>query len=115
MTDLDYTLIKRLQGELGRLRQEDISRRRSANLPSLAGPDAVQHGKALVQRVVGDYEAGLAETGGETLAWEARQDLVEALEARLFGAGSLQALPDDENVENIDITGSDRVYVEYAD
>ena len=115
MSDLDYALIKRLQAELGRLRQEDISAAPSANLPALAGPDAVQHGKALVQRVVGDYESSLVESGGDTLAWEARQDLVEALEARLFGAGSLQALLDDENVENIDINGFQHVYVEYAD
>ncbi len=63
MTDLDYALIKRLQGELGRLRQEEILRRRSANLPALTGPDAVQHGKALVQKVVGDYESNLVESG----------------------------------------------------
>jgi Flp pilus assembly CpaF family ATPase len=114
MTDLDYALIKRLQGELGRLRQEEILRRRSANLPALTGPDAVQHGKALVQHVVGDYESNLVESGSEPLTWEERQDLVEALEARLFGAGSLQALLDDENVENIDINGFQHVYVEYA-
>ena len=90
MTDLDYALIKRLQGELGRLRQDEILRRRGANLPALTGPDAVQHGKALVQKVVGDYESNLVESGSEPVTWEARQDLVEALEARLFGAGSLQ-------------------------
>lgn len=113
--DLDYTLIKRLQGDLGRLRQAEILRRRAANLPALTGADAVQHGKALVQRVVGDYESDLAESGADTLTWEQRQDLVEALEARLFGAGSLQALLDDESVENIDINGYQNVYVEYAD
>jgi len=115
MTDLDYTLIKRLQGELGRLRQQEILRRRTANLPALTGPDAVQHGKALVQKVVGDYESNLVEAGSEPVTWEARQDLVEALESRLFGAGSLQALLDDENVENVDINGFQHVYVEYAD
>jgi pilus assembly protein CpaF len=114
MSDLDYALIKRLQGELGRLRQEEILRRRSANLPALTGPDAVQHGKALVQKVVGDYESDLVESGSEPVTWEARQDLVEALESRLFGAGSLQALLDDEDVENIDINGFQHVYVEYA-
>lgn len=114
MTDLDYALIKRLQGELGRLRQEEILRRRSANLPALTGPDAVQHGKALVQKVVSDYESNLVESGSEPVTWEARQDLVDALESRLFGAGSLQALLDDENVENIDINGFQHVYVEYA-
>lgn len=115
MTALDYALVKRLQGELGRIRQEEVARRRAASLPALAGADAQQHGKALVQRVVGDHESELAESGGEPMAWEERQDLVEALESRLFGAGSLQSLLDDESVENIDINGYQDVYVEYAD
>jgi pilus assembly protein CpaF len=114
VSDLDYGLIKRLQGELGRLRQEDIARRRAANLPALIGADARQHGKALVQRVVGDYESELVESGADAMVWEERQDLVEALESRLFGAGSLQALLDDDSVENIDINGFQHVYVEYA-
>jgi Flp pilus assembly CpaF family ATPase len=113
--DLDYQLLKRLQAELGRHRQADIVRRRAGNLPVLTGEDAHQHGKALVQRVVGDYESALAEAGEGGLAWETRQDLVDALEARLFGAGSLQLLLDDESVENIDINGFRDVFVEYAD
>lgn len=115
MSDLDYNLVKRLQAELGRIRQADIAGRRSASLPTLVGQDAHQHGKALVQRVVGNYESQLAESGAESLVWEERQDLVEALEARLFGAGSLQLLLDDERVENIDINGFQNVFVEYAD
>ena len=115
MSGLDYQLVKRLQVELGRLRQADIVRRRAANLPALVGEDAQQHGRALVQRVVGEYESQIAELGQGGLAWEVRQDLVEALEARLFGAGSLQLLLDDERVENIDINGHANVFVEYAD
>ncbi|MEO7625662.1 MAG: CpaF family protein, partial [Nocardioides sp.] len=115
MSALDYILVKRLQSELGRLRQKDVDRRRATNLPTLAGADARQHGKALVQRVVGAYESDQVESGADALTWEARQDLVEALESRLFGAGSLQALLDDENVENVDINGFQNVYVEYAD
>ena len=112
---MDYQLMKGLQAELGRLRQGEIERRRAAHLPTLSGEDARQHGKALVQQVVGDHESALAESGQEGLAWEARQDLVEALEARLFGAGSLQLLLDDPGVENIDINGFADVFVEYAD
>lgn len=115
MSALDYNLLKRLQAELGRIRQADIARRRSTGLPAFAGQDAHQHGKALVQRVVGDHESELAESGAESLTWEERQDLVEGLEARLFGAGSLQLLLDDELVENIDINGFQHVFVEYAD
>ncbi len=113
--DLDYTLIKRLQAELGRLRQDAIDLRRAQSLPPLTGEDARQHGKTLVQRVVTEHESMRAESGAEELSWEERQDLVEALESRLFGAGSLQVLLDDESVENIDINGYRNVFVEYAD
>ena len=113
--DVDYTLIKRLQAELGRLRQDAIDQRRAQGLPPLTGEDARQHGKTLVQRVVTEHESMLAESGAEELSWEERQDLVEALESRLFGAGSLQVLLDDESVENIDINGYRNVFVEYAD
>lgn len=115
MSDLDYKLLKRLQADLGRLRQADITRRRCAGLSALAGADAYQQGRALVQRVVDAHESQCAEAGAQAMAWVERQDLVEALEARLFGAGSLQQLLDDEAVENIDINGFRRVFVEYAD
>ena len=115
MTSVDYSLIRELQAELGRLRQDAVDHRRAQGLSALAGEDARQHGKALVQRVVTDYEAQRAEAGEADLSWEARQDLVETLESRLFGAGSLQVLLDDESVENIDINGYRNVFVEYAD
>ena len=81
----------------------------------MEGENAIQQDKEFVQRVVTSHEAGLAELGGGTLPWEERQDLVEAVEARLFGAGSLQQLLEDERVENIDINGYRNVFVEYAD
>lgn len=106
MRALDHQLVKNLQTELGRLRQEAVEQRRHQGLPPLGGEDARQHGKTLVQRVVTNHEADLAEAGHPELSWESRQDLVEALESRLFGAGSLQVLLDDESVENIDINGA---------
>jgi pilus assembly protein CpaF len=115
MAEIDYSLVKRLQAQVGRMRQDAIEQRRAAGLASLAGEDARQHGKALIQTVVTDHESTLAEAGLDGLSWETRQDLVEALEARLFGAGSLQLLLEDESVENIDINGYRHVFVEYAD
>ena len=112
---VDHDLIRRLQAELGRMRQDAVEHRRARGLPALIGDDARQHGKALVQQVVTDHEARLAESGAPQLSWEMRQDVVESLESRLFGAGSLQALLDDESVENIDINGCRNVFVEYAD
>ncbi len=113
--DLDYSLLRRLQAELGRMRQDAIDTRRVQGLSPLTGEDARQHGKTLVQQVVTQHESMLAESGAPELTWEERQDLVEALESRLFGAGSLQVLLDDDSVENIDINGYRNVFVEYAD
>ena len=115
MTDLDYALIKRLQAELGRLRQDDIlvaARRTSPRSPAQMPSSTARHSSSASSATTSrDWPSRAA----SRFAWEARQDLVEALEARLFGAGSLQALLDDENVENIDINGFQHVYVEYAD
>lgn len=115
MAEIDYSLVKRLQAQVGRMRQDAVEQRRTAGLPPLSGEDARQHGKALVQTVVTAHESALAEAGLDGLSWETRQDLVETLEARLFGAGSLQLLLEDESVENIDINGYQHVFVEYAD
>ena len=41
--------------------------------------------------------------------------LVEAIDAAMYGAGALQELLDDPDVENIDINGCDEVWVTYAD
>ncbi|MEO7844365.1 MAG: ATPase, T2SS/T4P/T4SS family [Nocardioides sp.] len=112
---VDQLLVRRLQVQLGERRQHSIEQRRRLGQPQLDGEDARQHGKALVQQVVTGYESGLAESGDQPLVWEARQDLVDAMEARLFGAGSLQQLLEDPEVEDISINGYRNVFVEYAD
>ena len=112
---VDHLLVRRLQNDVGSRRQRATEERRRAGKSTLRGDDELQHGKQLIQTVVTGYESQLVESGREGLTWEARQDLVEALEARLFGAGSLQTLLEDPEVENIDINGSAHVFVEYAD
>lgn len=111
----DHRLLRGLQGELGRRRQQGVAQRRMAGEDDLCGDDAFMHGKALVQEVVTDHEAQLAESGAGGLTWEERTDLVQALEARLFGAGSLQALLEDDTVEDININGYQRVFVSRTD
>ena len=115
MAEVDFTLVKRLQARVGELRQRSIEERRASGDPVLAGEDAREHGRSLVQTVVTAHESTLVEAGLDGLSWETRQDLVDALEARLFGAGSLQSLLEDDAVENIDINGFRNVFVEYAD
>ena len=112
---VDHLLVRRLQNEVGAMRQRWIEERRRNAKPPLRGDDEVQHGKQLVQTVVTAHDSEMVEAGHQPLHWEARQDLVDALEARLFGAGSLQQLLEDPEVENIDINGFQNVFVEYTD
>lgn len=111
----DPHLTRSLQVEVATLRDEDLAGRDRRGLAPLTGDDDRQHTREIVQRVVTNHEGRLAERGESALTWEQRQDLIEAIEARLFGAGSLQQLLEDHEIENIDINGHDRVFVEYAD
>ena len=53
--------------------------------------------------------------GRPPLNAQEEEDLAEAIHAALFGVGRLQPLLEDQNIENIDINGCDRVFIGYAD
>lgn len=112
---VDPQLARALQVEVAKVRDDDLAERERRGRQPLKGEDDRQHTREIVQRVVTNHEGRLAEAGRGELSWEERQDLIAGIEARLFGAGSLQRLLEDPDVENIDINGHDRVFVEYAD
>jgi Flp pilus assembly CpaF family ATPase len=53
--------------------------------------------------------------GRSPLNAQDEEDLAAAIHAALFGVGRLQPLLEDQQVENIDINGCDRVFIGYAD
>src|SRR6266581_4685101 len=80
----------------------------------------MDHG--LVKRLRGDVGDRLAEqrrldaaAGMPPMNAQEEEDLAEAIHAALFGVGRLQPLLEDQNIENIDINGCDRVFIGYAD
>src|ERR671925_329163 len=79
----------------------------------------MDHG--LVKRLRGDVGDRLAEqrrldaAAGMPPMTREEEDLAEAIHAALFGVGRLQPLLEDQNIENIDINGYDRVFIGYAD
>jgi pilus assembly protein CpaF len=115
MTGLDLSVLKTLQEDLGSRRQTMVEQRRVEALTPLTGEDARQRDKWLVREVVTAAASARVEAGQDPWPWEITQQLIEALEARLFGAGALQQLLEDDQVENIDINGYSTVFVEYAD
>ena len=60
-------------------------------------------------------DAELVASGARPLEAVAEQRLTQSVLDALFGLGNLQALVDDERIENIDVNGCDRVWVTYAD
>ncbi|MDN5898564.1 MAG: Flp pilus assembly complex ATPase component TadA [Brachybacterium sp.] len=110
----DHTLLRQLQVKVGdRLERHVQENAGSAELP-LTDADLEALKAELAFQVVDDYTRELAEDGHGSQSWEERQDLVKALKSRLTGAGSLEALLNDPNIEEIDINGWQNVFVDYT-
>src|SRR5581483_11944684 len=71
--------------------------------------------RALATRAVADWADQQATSSGRTPSLDEEAWLADAVLASIFGLGRIQPLVDDPTVENIDIAGCDRVWLEYAD
>ena len=112
---LDYRLVRSLQAQVAdRMTQHGQLRQRHGEAP-LPAADERQLALSFAQQVVSAHMRAQIADGHELpdAAHDAR--LVEAIDNAMYGAGELQALLDDPDVENIDINGADEVWVTYAD
>lgn len=112
---LDQALVRRLREEvadvLARQRREDAG----AGLPPMTGEDERQFARAVIGRSLEAY-ARAEMTAGRTPPTPLEEEEISAgIHAALYGVGRLQPLLDDPDVENVDINGYDRVFVQYAD
>jgi micrococcal nuclease len=95
---VDHLLVRRLQSRVGARRERALEefRRNGQAIPQ--GEDARLHTENLMVKVLNQYESELVESGREPLDETARDRLEAALKARLFGAGSLEQLLEDDSV-----------------
>ncbi|MEV0581797.1 ATPase, T2SS/T4P/T4SS family [Nonomuraea sp. NPDC050310] len=112
---IDHGLVKRFRQEVGdRLAQQ--RRLDAANgLAPMTGEDERQFARALIAQVLEEHarsEIGIGRTPPNA---EEEEALAAGIHAALFGVGRLQPLLDNQEIENIDINGCDRVFVSYAD
>lgn len=112
---VDPQLVRELQADIAARREAGIRRRRADGLPPLPVTAQREVDEALISRVVADHDSARVEAGRPPLDETAAHGLVDALRARVFGAGSLHQLLEDPNVEDININGSLTVFVTYAD
>lgn len=114
VAQVDQVLVKRLQSRVGARRSKALEEfRRNGQTPP-KGEDARQHTEALLASVLTQYESELVEDGGTPLEDDARDRLEAALKAQLFGAGNLDQLLEDPDVEDININSYQNVFVTYA-
>jgi Flp pilus assembly CpaF family ATPase len=112
---MDHGAVKRLRGEVGDRLAEQRRRDAAASIPAMSGEDERQYARALITQALEEYARAEITVGHVPPNAADEEELAAAIHAALFGVGRLQPLLEDQQVENIDINGCDRVFVGYAD
>lgn len=72
-------------------------------------------GRWIILELLASEAGGNLSAGRDSWSLGEQDALAEAIFDSLFGLGRLQSLVDDEQIENIEITGCDHVLLEYSD
>ena len=114
-SDVDYALVRALQERVADLMTRHKQTREQQGLAGLAPADERQLAMSHAAEVVARHMQTLLAAGADLPDPGVDRRLVEAIDAAMFGAGALQELLDDPDIENIDINGCDEVWITYAD
>lgn len=106
----DWEVVRRLRTAVSTQLSERLRTR-----PDTSRDSQRELARALATRAVADWADQQATSGGRTPTLDEEVWLADAVLASIFGLGRIQSLVDDPSVENIDIAGCDRVWLEYAD
>lgn len=109
-----YGLVRILQGQVADRMTAAKQARETSGQPELTAADERQLALSFTRDAVAQHRRSEIAAGLELPDPAMDVDLVEAIDAAMFGAGALQELLDDPDVENIDINGCDEVWVTYA-
>ncbi len=112
---MDHAVVKRMRAEVGDRLAEQRRLDAAAGLAPMSGEDERQFARALIAQVLEEHARSEITAGRAPLNAQEEEELAAAIHAALFGVGRLQPLLEDQQVENIDINGCDRVFIGYAD
>ena len=111
----DPRLVRALRGQVAdRLNQQRRSDEVMGRTP-MSADDERQFARSLIVQVLEDHARAEIADGRTPPSAEEEEVVASAVHAALFGVGRLQPLLENPEVENIDINGYDRVFVQYAD
>ena len=112
---MDHSVVKRLRGEVGDRLADQRRRDAASGLPPMSGEDERQFARALIAQVLEEHARSEITVGRPPPNAQEEEELAAAIHAALFGVGRLQPLLEDQQIENIDINGCDRIFLGYAD
>jgi pilus assembly protein CpaF len=112
---VDHGVVKRLRSEVGDRLAAQRRLDAAAGVPPMSGEDERQYARALIAQVLEDHARSEITAGRAPSNAQEEEELAAAIHAALFGVGRLQPLLEDQQIENIDINGCDRVFLGYAD
>lgn len=111
---LDMALVRRLHRTVGDRLQREQARLRQAGEPGLRGANEQQYARMLTASAIREHAEDLLAHGEAPLSARVELELAAAIHARMYGAGQLQRLLDDAEIEDIDINAPDEVWVTRA-
>lgn len=114
-SSLDYQLVRALQEQSAAELTVQRQKRQQEGKPALGAADERQLMLSIIRQKVSEHMQAIASRGQTPPPTSYDQRLISAVDAAIYGAGELQELLDDPQVENIDINGCDEVWVTYAD
>ena len=112
---MDHALVKRLRQEVGDRVAEQRRIDQLSGLPAMTPQDERQFARAVIGQVLSEHAHTEMTSGRRPPNAEEEEALAAGIHAALFGVGRLQPLLDDPEIENIDVNGCDRVFVQYSD
>jgi Flp pilus assembly CpaF family ATPase len=112
---MDHTAVKRLRGEVGDRLADQRRRDAASGMAPMSGEDERQYARALIAQALEEHARSEITVGRPPPNAQEEEELASAIYAALFGVGRLQPLLEDQQIENIDINGCDRVFIGYAD
>jgi Flp pilus assembly CpaF family ATPase len=112
---MDHALVKRMRQEVGDRIAEQRRLDQLSGLPAMTPQDERQFARAVIGQVLSEHAHSEMTSGRRPPNAEEDEALAAGIHAALFGVGRLQPLLDDPEIENIDVNGCDRVFVQYAD
>jgi hypothetical protein len=108
---VEHRLVRHLQAVVAQKLNREAQDREATGKPVLSREDEQQFAIALIRDAVAEHLQQQLLDGGEVpIDRTMDQRLAMAVYSAMFGAGELQALLDDNDVENIDINGCDEMW-----